>query len=59
MKRLALGLVAAAGLSVLPATAASAASYCGDTFQPPCEYCLVEAPTPGQWVCVSIEVVNA
>lgn len=53
MKRiLRLGLVAAAAVALASPASAEPLSYCGDTFQPPCDYCVDH----GEYIhkCVSI-----
>jgi len=50
---LAFSIAATAAFAAPPVSAQPA--YCGDTFQPQCEYCLVEW-TPGAWICVNIGV---
>lgn len=55
MKRVLLGLaVAAAGAFVTPP---ASAAVCGETFQPPCVYCVEPDWTFGPLVCVDLSKV--
>lgn len=54
MKRALLGIAVAAA-AAFAAPPAQAAGYCGDTFQPPCEYCVQPDWTFGP-ICQSIDI---